>query len=144
MKSPCILFLLASEEEFRLLKGQGESLKDILQRRADSFADGDYEFDTPKGKNRSGSVSFDISSGQTETDTERPRLARHAAEALKAEWEKGGYDQIVLSAGPKLLGALRKALPASLEPHIASELHKDLVKLSAHDLHPHLVSRAPS
>jgi protein required for attachment to host cells len=131
---------LASKEEFRLLKGKGMGtlLEDVAHRKADSFADGDYEFRSPKGQNRRGGVSFGVTSGQTKADIEGPRLARHAAEALATEWGRGVYDRIVISSGPKLLGALRKALPSALESHIAAELHKDLVKLSVHDLPRHL------
>lgn len=138
MKPVTRLFLLASAEEYRLLKGQGAALEEVAHRKADSFADGDYEFGHSKSKNRAGKVSFDVSSERTEIQIERPRLANHAAEALAAEWDKGGYDQIVMSAGPKLLGDLRKAIPKALEPHVSAELHKDLVKLTLHELPEHL------
>ena len=85
-----------------------------------------------------GQFLFDVTDGQSEADIRRPRLAGHAAAALAAEWGKGGYDRIVISAGPKLLGALRKAMPEALQPHIGAELHKDLVKLSVRDLPDHL------
>lgn len=138
MKPVAILYLLASSEEFRLLKGQGAVLEEVAHRKADSFADGDYEFAHPKSKNRAGKVSFDVGSPQSEVEVERPRVAHHACEALATEWARGGYDRIVISAGPKLLGDLRKALPHALEPHVKAELHKDLVKLSVHELPDHL------
>jgi protein required for attachment to host cells len=56
---------------------------------------------------------------------------------LAAEWAKGGYDRIVLVAGPKMLGEIRQDLPRALHAHIAAELHKDLVKIPLHDLPGH-------
>ncbi len=137
MKSVTVLYLLASEEEFRLLRGQGADLTEISHRKASSFSDVEYEFGFPKSQNRGGGIGFDVSGGHTETEIERPRFARHAAQGLAEEWEKGGYDKIVISAGPKLLGALRKALNPALSPQIAAELHKDLVNFSLHDLPGH-------
>jgi protein required for attachment to host cells len=143
MKPVSKLYLLASAEEFRLLKGHGAALEEVTHRKADSFADGDYEFGHSKSRNHAGKVNFDVGSARSEAEIERPRLAAHAALALEAEWDKGGYDQIVVSAGPKLLGDLRAAIPKSLEPHISAELHKDLVKLSVHDLSAHLKDDRP-
>lgn len=137
MKPDKVLYLLASEEEFRLYRGQGAALTEVVHRKAGSFSDGDYEFGFPKGQNRSGGISFDVSGGRSEAEIERPRFARHAVSALSDEWGKGSYDKIVVSAGPKLLGALRKELPQALVPHIAAELHKDLVKLSPNELPGH-------
>lgn len=138
MKRPVILYLIASDEEFRLIRGQGSDLTEISNRRLSEFANGDFEFSAPKGRNASGGISFGVSSGQTEADIERPRLAAHAAEALEAAWAAGTHDGIVIAAGPKLLGALRKALPKALHGHVVGEIHKSLVKLSLHDLPGHL------
>jgi protein required for attachment to host cells len=59
--------------------------------------------------------------------------------ALEAEWSKGAADRIVLAAGPKMLGALRDAMPGALAGHIAEELHKDLSDVPAHALAEHLL-----
>lgn len=138
MKRPVVLYLIASDEEFRLIRGQGADLTEVAHRRRSDFADGDFEFSAPKGRNVSGGVSFGVTSGQTEADIERPRLAAHAAEALAVAWAAGAHDGIVIAAGPKLLGALRKALPKALHGHVVGEIHKSLVKLSLHDLPGHL------
>ncbi|MGQ0610768.1 MAG: baeRF12 domain-containing protein [Paracoccaceae bacterium] len=138
MKRPVVLYLIASDEEFRLIRGQGADLTEILHRRLSDLAGGDFAFSAPRGRNVAGGISFGVSSGQSEADIERPRLAAHAARALEAEWAGGAYDGIVVAAGPKLLGALRKALPKALQGHVAAEIHKTLVKLGLHDLPAHL------
>lgn len=138
MRGPVTLYLVASDEEFRILRGEGAALTELSHRRLAEFADGDFAFSAPKGRNASGGISFGVSSGQTEADIERPRLAAHAAEALGAAWSAGPFDGIVIAAGPKLLGALRKALPKALHGHLKGEINKSLTKLSLHELPGHL------
>lgn len=138
MKRPITLYLIASDQEFRLIRGEGADLTELSSARLSDFAGGDFEFSTPKGRNASGGISFAVTSGQTESDIERPRLAAHATEALEAAWSAGSYDGIVVAAGPKILGALRKALPKALHGHLAGEIHKSLVKLPLHELPGHL------
>lgn len=138
MKRPVTLYLVAADDEFRLIRGQGADLTEVLHRRLSEFANGDFEFSSPKGRNVSGGISFGVTSGQTEADIERPRLAAHATGALEAAWSAGAYDGIVLAAGPKLLGALRKALPKALHGHLRGQINKSLVKLSLHELAGHL------
>lgn len=138
MKRPVTLYLIASDEEFRLIRGEGADLTELTGARLTDFSDGDFAFSSPKSRNTSGGISFGVSSGQTETDIERPRLAAHAADALQTAWTTGAYDRIVIAAGPKLLGALRKALPKALHGHIAAEIHKSLVKLTLRELPGHL------
>ena len=49
-----------------------------------------------------------------------------------------GYDQLVVSASPKLLGDLRKEYDAEVSKKIVAELGKDLTQVPIHDLGPHL------
>ncbi|WP_160147814.1 host attachment protein [Tabrizicola flagellatus] len=136
MKPVATLFCLADEAGFRLLLGRGREIEEIQSASADAFEDVDYEF-AKGGRNRSGGVSFGHDT-RSEAEIERPRLARHVVRALQDEWAKGKADRIVLAAGPKMLGALRDALPAALAPHVAAELAKDLSDIPARDLAGHL------
>ena len=129
MKQPSSLYLLAGERDYRLLRGQGTTLIEIVHQTAADFPDVE---DQPSGSG----LEVDAH-GRTER-IERDRFARHVVRAVAEEWEKGGFDRIVVAAGPKMLGVLRKALPKSLLTHVAAELNKDLVKIAVHDLPPHL------
>lgn len=137
MKPVVTLYCLADEAGFRLLLGRGREIEEIQSASADAFEDVDYEF-AKDGRNRSGGgVNFGHET-RSEAEIERPRLARHVVRALQDEWAKGKADRIVLAAGPKMLGALRDALPAALAPHVAAELAKDLSDIPARDLASHL------
>lgn len=137
MKAPLTLFLLAADRDFRLLHGTVSELTELVHRKADDFADVHNPFGSEAGRSHSGRVSFaNQDRGGPETE-ERRRLARHAIAALEAEWARGRAERIVLAAGPKMLGELRDALPKALAAHVVAELHKDLVKVPAHDLPPH-------
>jgi protein required for attachment to host cells len=137
MKPVITLFCIADEAGFRLLRGHDESLEEVLNASAEAFDDVDYEF-AKTGGNRAGrgDTSFGHAT-RSEAEIERPRLARHVVRALETEWSKGVADRIVLAAGPKMLGALRDALPKALAGHVAAELAKDLSDVPARELHRH-------
>lgn len=141
MKIPHTLFLLAADQDYRLLsnKNGGPDLVEITHRVADDFADVHYTYSSSAGGRQSAPSGnqFGTDSGDTEHEQERGRFAKHVVAALAEEWAKGSYDRIVVSAGPKMLGVLRDAMPKSLTPHIASEMHKDLIKTATHDLPSH-------
>ena len=138
MKAPQTLFLLAADRDFRLLHGTTLEVTEIAHRKADDFADVHDPFGSEAGRNHSGHVSFANQDRGGPEAEERRRLARHAIAALEAEWARGRAGRIVLVAGPKMLGELRDALPKGLAAHVVAELHKDLVKVAAHDLPAHL------
>jgi hypothetical protein len=139
MKTLQTLYLLASEHDFRLVHTQGTALAALGGKSAEDFPDVAYRFPSEKVHGHApGGASFDVNGPAKRVEQERNRLAHHAMAALAAEWAKGGYDRIVLVAGPKMLGDLRHYLPKPLAGHIAAELHKDLVKVSVHDLPSHL------
>lgn len=136
------LYCIADEAGFRLLRGRGSEVHEISQTSAEAFADVDHEF-SRQGRNRAGagSTSFGHNT-KSEAEIERPRLARHVVAALQSEWSKGAFDRIVVAAGPKMLGALRDAMPRDLAHRIAAEVNKDLSDIPAHDLARHLDSLA--
>lgn len=138
MKPVVTLYCIADEAGFRLLHGSGQKIEELLKASAEAFDDVEYEF-SKRGRNRSGqgATSFGHDT-KSKAEIERPRLAHHVIHALEAEWQKGAHDRIVLAAGPKMLGALRDAMPKALAGHIAAELSKDLSDIPAHALYTHL------
>lgn len=131
------LYCIADEAGFRLMRGKGSEIEELLTASAEGYDDVNYEF--PKGgRNRAGAghTSFGHDTKST-AEIERPRLAKHVVRALETEWAKGGADRIVVAAGPKMLGALRDAIPGALAGHIAAELSKDLSDVPAHALYSH-------
>lgn len=139
MKSVVTLYCIADEAGFRLLHGAGEKIEELLNASAEDFDDVEYEF-SKRGRNRAGqggATSFGHDT-KSKAEIERPRLAHHVIHALDAEWQKGAHDRIVVVAGPKMLGALRDAMPKSLADHVKAELAKDLSDIPAHALHQHL------
>lgn len=137
MRPVVTLYCIADEAGFRLMRGHGSEIQELLRVSAEAFDDVDYEFSS-NGRNRAG--RGDISFGHnktTEAEIERPRLAKHVMQALAAEWAKGSADRILLAAGPKMLGALRDATPKALHSHIAADLAKDLSEVPPQDLLSH-------
>ena len=130
MKKLRTLFLIASEDGFRLLKSHDPDLTEITQKPVEEAFDvGEAGGPAAPGQERGGSAN--------KIDEERARFARHIVAALGTEWATGNHDQIVLSAGPKMLGQLRDLLPKALHAHIVIEMHKDLMKVPVHDLGSH-------
>ena len=137
MKPVDTLYCIADEAGFRLLRGRGTEMEEIRAASSTDFDDVGYEF-ASNGRNRAG--RGDISFGHAKTsraEVERPRLAKHVIDALKTEWDKAGCTRIVLAAGPKMLGALRGAMPGALAAHV-TDLAKDLSDVPAHELYQHL------
>jgi protein required for attachment to host cells len=121
MKPISTLYMLLNEEDYRLIHTHGEGLAEISHAPAELTAAGVVH----------------VTGHSPKEAIERNDLAKHASHVLATEWAKGSYDRIVISAGPKMLGAFRDALPKALHSHIATELHKDLVKVPLHDLLTH-------
>lgn len=137
MRSQPTLYCIADEAGFRLLRGEGANLQEVLARKAASLPGVEHEFSS-SGRNRGGSGASFGHEATTKAEVERPRLARHIVMALADEWAKAWANQIVIAAGPKMLGALRDAMPKALAGHIAAEVAKDLSDVPAHDLAGHL------
>ena len=138
MKPVVTLYCIADEAGFRLVRAKGAEMEELLNASAEAFDDVEYEF-AKGGRNRAGAASFGHDT-KSAAEIERPRLARHVVRALEAEWSRGSADRIVLVAGPKMLGALRDALPGALKAHVAAELAKDLSAVPVHALAEHFAS----
>ncbi|MFN6925767.1 MAG: host attachment protein [Tabrizicola sp.] len=142
MKPRQYLYLLAADQDFRLLRGSRQDLVEISHHRADAFPDVQDVFASERNRGQSPGMSHGVSfglddSGRHEAE-ERRRFARHALAALQAEWGQGKDAGIVLVAGPKMLGVLRELMPKGLGAHVTADLAKDLVKVPLHDMPGHL------
>lgn len=138
MKPVVTLYCIADEAGFRLLRGKGAEIEEVLHASAEAFDDVEHEFGA-RGRNRAGTGATGFGHDtRSAAEIERPRLAKHVVRALEAEWQKGAADRIVLAAGPKMLGALRDAMPGKLAGHVAAELAKDLSDVPVHALYPHV------
>jgi protein required for attachment to host cells len=128
MKPIVTLYLLVSDENYRLIHTHKADLIEITHTKADLTAAG---------------VAH-VGGSSPKEGAERAHLAKHAAKILTAEWSRGIYDRIVIAAGPKMLGEIRHDLPKALHDHIAAELHKDLVKVPLQNLLSHFAGTVPA
>jgi protein required for attachment to host cells len=139
MKKLRTLYLIAAEDGFRLLHTHEPDLAEIAVKSADDFSDVAYSYPNQQSRSHGGpsNPGFETGGSANKIDEERLRFARHIVAALGTEWATGNHDQIVLSAGPKMLGQLRDLLPKALHAHVVTEMHKDLMKIPVHDLASH-------
>lgn len=136
------LILLAADRDLRLIvaNGPGKGLAELRAVAAADFSDVDVEFDEGRGRGRAGGGggAHGYGDDHSEAEMERARFAEKIAMVALGEWKQGGYERLALVAGPKMLGALRHALPDSLREKVTVELDRDLVKLPIKDLADHL------
>jgi protein required for attachment to host cells len=146
MKPISYLYLIAGDQDFRLVHTHGTGLAEISNRNADAFPNVEHNARGGQSLSHAGGPGhgFEVAGHSTKDEIERGRFAKHIAAALVAEWAKGSYDRIVITAGPKMLGEIRHELPKSLHDHIAAEMHKDLVKVPLHDLPSHFAGAIPA
>lgn len=136
------LYLLTSEGEFSIYVGpEPDDLQKLAHRTAASlgdvertpFSEGSQSHSGPRG------ASFMVGDDARDRDAlGRAAMARHAVEAVERLWPVAKADALVIAAGPKMLGALRDALPKALAAKVTVELHKDLLNLPESELAKHL------
>lgn len=69
---------------------------------------------------------------------EKDRFAGELAKTLEEAHIRSAFDDLVLVAPPKTLGALRKALDGKVKDTVSAELDKDLTHLTIQELGEHL------
>ncbi len=144
MKPISYLYLLAGDQDFRLLCTHGNGLAEISARNAEAFPNVAHDIRGGKSLSHAGGAGFEVDAHSTKVEVGRGRFAKHVAAALAVEWAKGTYDRIVIASGPKMLGEIRHDLPKDLHAHVAAELHKDLIKVPLHDLPSHFAGTVPA
>lgn len=71
------------------------------------------------------------------------QFAKEVATRLKQAQQQQQFNNLILTAAPKFLGALRKEIDAGLRKQVSLELDKDLSKLKADEIRKHLPKRLP-
>lgn len=139
MKRTQTLYLLASEGGYRLLKTADDALSEVAAANSDTFADMPDEVPGSHGRHAVGPSGAMFGTGEESRlgELARAAVARHAMAALEQAWARQASDRIVIAAGPKMLGALRDALPKALAEKVALEMDTDLMAVRTHDLPQH-------
>lgn len=137
MHKPEIWILLADAARARVLKKPGRA-PDMMQAPAEIVFEAEAEHrplrdimaDAP-GR------SFASSGGRRSameyhSDPVREQTRRFATSVLadlEARFDAGEFDELVICAPPRMLGALREAIPEKLAAVVRSEVAKDYTKL---------------
>uniref|UniRef100_UPI0035630D8E host attachment protein n=1 Tax=Actibacterium sp. TaxID=1872125 RepID=UPI0035630D8E len=70
----------------------------------------------------------------------------HFADAVVASaseiWSQNGFDRLVISAAPRMLGALRDRLDGPMAKALSADMDKDLLKIPVGDLPAHFADVA--
>jgi len=142
MKPVFTLIVIANEADLRLLEnaGVGKGLRQISAKSRDDFADVATRYADAPGREQAapGTAIHGLDRSSSERRQMREAFAAHVVQEAEAEWKTGTYSRIVLAASPKMLGALRAALPKTMSDHLLADLDKDLAKLPLADLPAHL------
>jgi len=73
-------------------------------------------------------------------DESERRFARDIADAAADALRREKTARLVLAASPRMIGHLREALTATAVDMKVNEVHKDLTKLSVHEVQEHLAA----
>ena len=145
MKPIMTLVLVANDGEARLLvnEGVGNGLSQLAQHSAAELDQDRFEYADRRGRESAapGMARHALEPRSSPQRQAREAFAAHLAAALRAAWQAGGYDRIMLAAAPRTLGALRAEL-GDLAPHVSASLDKDLVKVPLSDLPRHFAGVA--
>lgn len=150
MSEVCVVVIDAARARFFSLEGHAETgvkggpdlveLEDLVNPNAtlkdsDKYSDSKL-FRAPGAGATAAMHGHDDSHARHDAEDERRFARRIADEAVKlADQQKAS--NLVLAAEGKMLGMLRQAMPQTTK-FAVKELHKDLSKLSAHELHEYL------
>lgn len=71
-------------------------------------------------------------------ELEKERFSRSVAAVVDEAAQRKAFEQLILVAPPKTLGALRTALGPAALSRVKGEIHKDLIHTPPHQLADHL------
>lgn len=137
MKPVRTLVLIANEQEARLLSndGPGHGLSEVAH--FDKLGQVRYA-DTPgRGQAGPGTARHSVDPRTSEREQNREAFAADVLEITNKEWARGGFDRLVVSAPPQMLGALRGRLGGALQEALVADLNKDLLGVAVADLPRH-------
>lgn len=138
-----------AEARIYLLRGATMRVAARLENEAAHLHDRDLKSDrpgrvfdrAPAPRGRRGAVGHHATGGER-----RPRrqaelaFARSIAAAAAATRRSAGFDRLVLVAGPRILGQLRRTFPVALRTRVVAEFAKDWVHLPAATLRARVAS----
>jgi protein required for attachment to host cells len=145
MKPRKTWILIADGAHARIVESEGPAsgLKAAMNHEfaASHAPSRDFVSDGPGRGHSTGSGQTHATESRVDRhEFEKELFAEKLAEVLtKADTAKA-FDDLVLVAPPKTLGALRKALAGPVQGKITAELDKDLTHVAIHDLGAHLGS----
>jgi protein required for attachment to host cells len=145
----CVVVADQSEARIYLLRGAAMRLAARLENEAAHLHDRDLKSDRPGRvfdraptlRGRRGAVGHHATGGER-----KPRrqvelaFARSVAAAAATTRRSASFDRLVLVAGPRFLGQLRRTLAAPLRTRVVAELAKDWVHLPAATLRARVAS----
>ena len=121
--------------------GPGTGLESAIPQAlvADNRPSGDIASDRPgRSFDSAGQGRHAMQSGSDPHEYEQTVFANDIAKLLDRNREQKAFDQIVIVAPPKMLGALRHALDKATSQLVIGEINKDLTKLPVRELSDHL------
>ncbi|MDJ0627015.1 MAG: host attachment protein [Rhodobacter sp.] len=141
MKPVETLVVLANEREARVLvnEGVGKGLRQLrhLSRKAVSGDRIAYADDSGRSRSGPGGAHHKMEPSSSEVRQNRETFAADLLGEVEKTWAKGSYDRLVISAPPKMLGAVRERLPTGLAEALTAELDKDLLHTPLAELAGH-------
>ncbi len=141
MKPKQTLVILANDGKARFLRnsGIGKGLTELRTLEAERLVGPEVEFADGPGRSRAapGMARHAMDPRSGEEERRRELFARQVAETAESLWNRHGFDRLVISAEPKLLGLLRALLPAPMRAHAQVEMDKDLLKVPLRALPKH-------
>lgn len=141
MKPVKTLVLVANDREARLLEneGVGKGLRQLGQVNRDAALDSGEGHGDQRGRSQAapGMARHGMEPATDEEAVTRARFATALAEMVAGDLTLGGHDRLIVCAPPKMLGALRDALPHEATAKLAADLPKDLVHTPLADLPKH-------
>lgn len=119
--------------------GHGLSLLEEIAHPEGRLRPHEIEADAPgRVHDRMGSHRHGVATEESATEHVARVFAKSLAERLRHGAETAQYEQLVLIAGPKLLGKLRDALDNGTAAHVIATVDRDLRDVSLADLPAHL------
>lgn len=142
MKPVRTMILLASEKRMRLIEnaGVGKGLAEIADYTVDDLGEVRASYTDAPGRQQAspGDGGHGFERPTSVRRQKREDFASHVMEEAADMFARHGYDRLVISASPKMLGALRDEMPDALKNALHADLDKDLAKLPLKDLDTHL------
>ncbi len=138
MKSRKTWVLIANGKTARILEnaGPGKGLNALTDKVWHAPQKDTYESEQGMTNSSVGRSMHRMAPHNT-PDKEEAAFAQDLAERLSQALADGKFDDLVLTAAPKMLGLLRPLLDAQVQASVVAELPKDLVKTPDINLKDH-------